>query len=302
VTIPQSAYERLLALRTGLRHFLRWSEQQAAEVGLTAAQHQLLLAIKGHSDPRGPTIGEVADYLLLRHHSAVGLVDRAEAAGLISRQRDEDDRRVVRLQLTPESAARLEQLSALHIEELERLAAEIGSISEGLAPLHEAHGLQRAQEVRAATAARRVGLARVWDESLRSDRRRKVLVDRLWPRGIRRDEAAFDDWRKEVAPSTELRRWYGHDPDRFTEFARRYRVELGSEPASGALDALLDGSPAEGLTLVTATKDLERSGAAVLAEVAEERLEGRVASPDAGRHLRRSRVRSQVSRKPPRRV
>src|SRR3984893_6177252 len=83
-------YEDLLALRTGLRRFLRWSDQQAEAAGLTPAQHQLLLAIRGHADPRGPTVGEVADYLMLRHHSAVGLVDRADTAGLIKRVRDPD--------------------------------------------------------------------------------------------------------------------------------------------------------------------------------------------------------------------
>ena len=80
-------YRRLLELRTGLRRFLRWSEQHAEAAGLTPAQHQLLLAIRGHDDPRGPTVGDVAGYLMLRHHSAVGLVDRAEKAGLITRGR-----------------------------------------------------------------------------------------------------------------------------------------------------------------------------------------------------------------------
>lgn len=69
VSLPDATYARLLALRTSLRHFERWSERQAQAAGLTAAQHQLLLAIRGHDDPRGPTIGEVADYLLLRHHA-----------------------------------------------------------------------------------------------------------------------------------------------------------------------------------------------------------------------------------------
>ena len=78
--LPDADYEDLLTLRTGLRRFLRWSEQQAEAAGLTPAQHQLLLTIRGHPDRRGPTVGEVADYLLLRHHSAVGLVDRAVAA------------------------------------------------------------------------------------------------------------------------------------------------------------------------------------------------------------------------------
>jgi len=93
--LTDADYEDLLTLRTGMRRFLRWSEQQAEENGLTPAQHQLLLAIRGHSDRRGPTIGEVADYLLLRHHSAVGLIDRADAAGLVERVRDPDDHRVV---------------------------------------------------------------------------------------------------------------------------------------------------------------------------------------------------------------
>ena len=78
-------YERLLEFRTALRQFMRWSEMQAEAAGITPAQHQLLLAVRGNPDPRGPRIGEVADALLLRHHSAVELVDRAEAAGLVRR-------------------------------------------------------------------------------------------------------------------------------------------------------------------------------------------------------------------------
>src|SRR5579875_886360 len=131
--LPDEAYERLLALRTGLRRFLRWSEQQAASAGLTPAQHQLLLAIRGHPDPRGPTIGELADYLLLRHHSAVGLVDRADAAGLVTRARDDHDHRVVRLRLTEDGAERLEALSALHLQEIERLSLDVAAVWAGLA-------------------------------------------------------------------------------------------------------------------------------------------------------------------------
>lgn len=138
--LPDDAYARLLALRTGLRRFLRWSEQQAAAVGLTSAQHQLLLAIAGHPDPRGPTIGEVADYLLLRHHSAVGLIDRADAAGLVTRERDDDDRRVVRLHLTHDGADCLASLSELHLQELERLSMQLPSLSAGLEPRHGPHG------------------------------------------------------------------------------------------------------------------------------------------------------------------
>lgn len=133
VALPDDAYARLLALRTGLRRFERWSEHQARAAGLTPAQHQLLLAIRGHGAP-APTIGDVAGYLLLLHHSAVGLVDRAEAAGLVYRTRDPEDHRLVRLHLTPEGASRLERLSALHLEELERLALDIPGAWRGLGP------------------------------------------------------------------------------------------------------------------------------------------------------------------------
>ncbi len=123
--LPDDVYARLLALRSRLRRFERWSAEQAQSAGLTPTQHQLLLAVRGHADQRGPTIGEVADYLLLRHHSAGELVQRAEAAGLVRRTRDADDRRVMRLQLTDEGLARLESLTARHLEELERLALQL---------------------------------------------------------------------------------------------------------------------------------------------------------------------------------
>jgi DNA-binding MarR family transcriptional regulator len=125
-------YQRLLEFRTGLRRFLHWSEEQAAAVGLTPAQHQLLLALRGHTHPDGPTIGEVADYLLQRHHSTVGLVDRAVAAGLVRRARDAGDHRVVRLRLTPLGQERIEQLSEAHLAELARFAPRLRELWDGL--------------------------------------------------------------------------------------------------------------------------------------------------------------------------
>jgi DNA-binding MarR family transcriptional regulator len=139
--LSDETYARLLSIRTGMRLFERWSELQATAAGLTTAHHQLLLAIRGHHDSRGPTIGEVADYLLLRHHSVVGLVDRAEALGLITRSRDSDDRRVVRLALSPDGAHRLEELSKLHVEQLRRLGTNFAHISEGLDSVQHPHGL-----------------------------------------------------------------------------------------------------------------------------------------------------------------
>jgi DNA-binding MarR family transcriptional regulator len=125
-------YRRLLELRTGLRRFLRWSERQAEAAGLTPAQHQLLLAVRGHDDPRGPTVGDVAGHLLLRHHSAVGLVDRAEAAGLLVRTADAANPSAVRLRLTAEGAARLEALSEQHLEEIAHLSPTMHALWEAL--------------------------------------------------------------------------------------------------------------------------------------------------------------------------
>ena len=119
----QSDYTRLLRFRSELRRFLQWSEEQARAEGVSPGQHQLLLAIKGHPDPPGPTIGEAAAYLALRHHSAVGLVDRAETSGLIERARDPDDHRIVHLHLTAEGERIIERLSAAHLEELRRISS-----------------------------------------------------------------------------------------------------------------------------------------------------------------------------------
>jgi DNA-binding MarR family transcriptional regulator len=101
VTLEQHD-ERLLAFRTGLRRFLRWSQEQVAAVGMTPAQHQLLLAVRGHPQPAGPTIRDVAGHLLVRHHSAVELVDRAVAAELVERRQDAGDARAVRRSRTAE--------------------------------------------------------------------------------------------------------------------------------------------------------------------------------------------------------
>src|SRR3954468_24164187 len=106
--LPQEDYEKLLGFRTALRRFLRWSEAEARAAGLTPAQHQLLLAVRGHPDPAGPTIGELSEYLVLRHHSVVELVDRAVGAGLARRRRDGDDNRVVRLRLTADGKRAIE--------------------------------------------------------------------------------------------------------------------------------------------------------------------------------------------------
>jgi len=122
MSLAQTDFEHLLELRTGLRRFLHWSEDQARAAGLTPAQHQLLLTIKGHPNPAGPTIGEIADYLVLRHHSAVGLIDRAEKDGLVRRSPDSSSKSVVRVTLTRDGAKKLDMLTEAHLQELAHLA------------------------------------------------------------------------------------------------------------------------------------------------------------------------------------
>jgi uncharacterized protein YeaO (DUF488 family) len=114
-------------------------------------------------------------------------------------------------------------------------------------------------------AQTRVRLARVYDERSASDGIR-VLVDRLWPRGLAKDAGKVDEWVRAVAPSDDLRRWYGHEPGKFAEFRRRYRAELGEGEQAGALRHLRDLVREGPVTLVTATRDVEHSQAAVLAE------------------------------------
>jgi DNA-binding MarR family transcriptional regulator len=115
-------YRRLAELRFGLRSFLHWSGEQTKRAGLTPTQHQLLLAVRASEEERGPTVSDMAAILLIRHHSAVELVDRAQEAGLIVRERDPDQHSMVRLRLTAQGAAKLESLSELHLRELAQLA------------------------------------------------------------------------------------------------------------------------------------------------------------------------------------
>jgi uncharacterized protein YeaO (DUF488 family) len=92
----------------------------------------------------------------------------------------------------------------------------------------------------------------------------RVLVDRLWPRGIKKEAAALDEWARHAAPSAELRRWYGHDRSKFHQFARRYREELSRSPASAEVARLRSLARDRHVTLLTATRDVEHSGARVL--------------------------------------
>ena len=116
------------------------------------------------------------------------------------------------------------------------------------------------------TRQSRVQVGRVYDERTPGDGAR-VLVDRIWPRGLTKDKADLDDWCKQVAPSTTLRKWYGHDPDRFEEFGRRYRRELDDPGRAEALQHLRELAQHRTLTLLTAARDAEISEAVVLADL-----------------------------------
>ena len=109
----------------------------------------------------------------------------------------------------------------------------------------------------------RIRIARIY-EDIDPDDGQRVLVDRIWPRGIRKDDPRVGIWRKDVAPSKELREWYHHQPERFDEFAARYEAELAGSPA---LQELRELAKSGVVTLVTATRDVDGSHAAVLAKL-----------------------------------
>ena len=112
----------------------------------------------------------------------------------------------------------------------------------------------------------KVQVRRVYDDPARGDGNR-VLVDRIWPRGMTKEKADLDEWCKTIAPSTELRKWYHHDPERFTEFTRRYHEELTEPERTAALAHLRTLAKDRNLTLLTASKAVDISEATVLAEM-----------------------------------
>jgi uncharacterized protein YeaO (DUF488 family) len=129
----------------------------------------------------------------------------------------------------------------------------------------------------------RVQVRRVYDEPIRMDGTR-VLVDRLWPRGLSKDRAALDDWCQQIAPSTQLRAWYGHDPEKFDEFRRRYQAELEEPEQAAAMKHLRGLAKDKTLTLLTATKRADISEAAVLADLIKEYPQSSSMSRGPARH------------------
>ncbi len=111
-----------------------------------------------------------------------------------------------------------------------------------------------------------INIKRVYDDKSKDDGYR-VFIDRLWPRGVSKDEAHFDEWLKELAPSTELRKWFDHVPERYDEFRKRYKNELQDHKEE--LDKLRNKAKSEKITLLFAAKDTERNNAVVVKEVLE---------------------------------
>jgi len=133
---------------------------------------------------------------------------------------------------------------------------------------------------------RQVRLRRVYDDPS-SDDGGRVLVDRVWPRGLTKAAVHLDEWVKDIAPSTPLRRWYGHRPERFTDFRDRYLIELRDARPAAALDRLRELARTRIVTLLTATRDVERSQAAVLSDLLRGARAARGPAPEASGSTRR---------------
>jgi len=111
-----------------------------------------------------------------------------------------------------------------------------------------------------------IKIKRIYDPASSKDGKR-ILVDRLWPRGIRKDEARIDEWLKDIAPSNELRKWFSHDPSKWQEFKKRYEKELQNE--SDMLERIREMARTGVITLLFAAKDIEHNNAVVLEEILE---------------------------------
>lgn len=130
--MSQRQYQRLFVFRSALRAYLHWSAEQTRRAGLTPQQHQLLLAVRAYPGRSGPKIGDIADSLALKHHSAVELIDRAEALQLVRRATDRRDRRIVRIRLTRQGSRLVARLTEAHLEELSRIVPAFETVQREL--------------------------------------------------------------------------------------------------------------------------------------------------------------------------
>jgi DNA-binding MarR family transcriptional regulator len=143
--LTDEQFSSLFVFRHALRRFLLRSAESASQVGLTAQQHELLLILRAYPGPTPPSIREVAEYLLVRHHSAVELVARVEAMGLVSRHRDACDQRIARLSLTERGRQRLDEMAQTHLDELHEVAVVLNVSEELIGEIAQRylHGVSR---------------------------------------------------------------------------------------------------------------------------------------------------------------
>jgi DNA-binding MarR family transcriptional regulator len=140
ISREESIVRNLAQFRYALRKFLRFSEDAARECGVTPQQHQLMLGVQGFTGRGSATVSELAEFLQERHHSVVGLIERAEQNGLVSRTQDTSDRRVVNVTLTPNGQKTLLELSKLHYQEAKRIR--------GLLAMYELSAAPRASKIK----------------------------------------------------------------------------------------------------------------------------------------------------------
>ena len=277
MSINKSVYSDLLQVRSTLRAFLKWSESEAKKVGLTPSQHQLLLAVKGHLDTKSPTIKDISNYLLTKHNSVVELINRSVTAGLLEKIKDSEDSRVTRLRLTKLGDQKLTSLSQLHLEELKRLSTNIYSIwndqdnaIQSDKVIAGKRGVTSEDIVKNSFLDKVSSKKSVSFELIRVYEKTKftadqcVLIDGLWPRGISKKESPFSLWCKSLAPSKELRTYYGHDPKKYKKFGTLYLEELNSHDNKADIDTILDKATNSTVALMTATKDLKLSHGTIL--------------------------------------
>jgi DNA-binding MarR family transcriptional regulator len=158
--LGKSDYERLAAFRYTLRRFLSFSEAAARDIGLASQQYQALLAVRGCPGRDAITVNELARQLLIKHNSAVGLVNRLESEGLVRRQAAVGDRRKVDVVLTPKGARAFERLAATHHAELARIGPQLRDFLEYVSPLAaSAGGMKTLRVARSISTKRRAGSA-----------------------------------------------------------------------------------------------------------------------------------------------
>ncbi|HEY8456334.1 MAG TPA: MarR family transcriptional regulator [Actinopolymorphaceae bacterium] len=155
--LTDEQFRSLFLFRYALRRFLLRSAQSAAQVGLTPQQHQLLLILRAYPGPTPPSIREVADYLLVRHHSAVELVSRVEAMGFVRRQLDPRDHRIVRLELTERGRRCLDDMAPTHLQELQDVSSALGISEEGIHEIAERYLRANLGDIATITADLRLG-------------------------------------------------------------------------------------------------------------------------------------------------